>query len=983
VSLFAAYLAEEDLNDDHEVVVPRHVRNAFRTSSGLPSFAAARRERIKARGRTHVAEVFSPPRMTTRARELNLTSAGSFDLETGWNCHFPDHRRFLWATLAREDPYAVMMSPECRMFSIMQNLNRARWDRQRWDMEMDLAVRQVHLCVEIADYQARKGRRFIIEHPLTATSWGLAAVRWLLEQPGVYVIDVDMCNFGLCDRDGHLHKKPTRIATNDPVVAAALQGCRCSRDHEHVSLEGSAPGGGGARTKLAQVYPAAFVDTILLAIRASRDEASGSLELGRLGDEPAKSDKAFWEDLVEDFKQEPATHSFVSRGATSEVADEEMDVDTAVEGEAEMEEASEQSIDLTLPKLTSAQRSLVERMHVNLGHPHRDQFVRILRAAKARPEVVKYAREEYECPDCAAHARARSSRRVAMPRSYSFNRVVGVDTFKVNFFGHQVNFVNVVCHGTNLQQVVYLGREYTADAAWRGFCSGWLRPFGAPEVLLSDGGPEFAGIFARRLEQAGTCHRVTDAESPWQNGRVERHEQWIQDLLVKALETKSITTEAELELMAYELTSQKNRYLHRGGYSPYQLVFGSNPRLPNDLLSDDGLGLVGISDTSPDAVISDSVAAEFARQEAIRKKARELLFAADASKKVAAAAASAKHRDRHFQRGQWVYVWRRATKAASQGKDLGLQRDRWVGPGLVALQDGHTVWVAMRSRLWKCSSEQVRLATHPEALGAELLDDVALEPVLRAAAQRGYSSGINVAREGPPPAEAWEAPTDHQVIDAVAPLPFSPVAAPAAPDLGLHGLLPPVPEENEADQEQEQVGSPRRGRQGSLETGTGGSTTPTHSETRRRAWSEAVEPSAESRSGSPAEEPDGGGTPPSDKRARHEEPALSTDPETASRRRALLDDVPESIVRARRLQLEEPTSPGVGLAPPPGLERPNGGARRDAEVADETSAGAAHPRPGRTPIENVATEPGYVRRMVEEIECEIEEAAPPGWSGSA
>ena len=61
MSFSAAYLAREDLNDDHEVVVPKSVRNALCTTSGLPSFAAVRRERIQARGRTHVAEVFSPP----------------------------------------------------------------------------------------------------------------------------------------------------------------------------------------------------------------------------------------------------------------------------------------------------------------------------------------------------------------------------------------------------------------------------------------------------------------------------------------------------------------------------------------------------------------------------------------------------------------------------------------------------------------------------------------------------------------------------------------------------------------------------------------------------------------------------------------------------------------------------------------------------------------------------------------------------------
>ena len=109
----------------------------------------------------------------------------------------------------------------------------------------------------------------------------------------------------------------------------------------------------------------------------------------------------------------------------------------------------------------------------------------------------------------------------------------------------------------------FLGQDYTAEAAWQAFAACWLRPFGVPEVMISDGGPEFAGIFARRAEQSAIYHHVTDAESPWQNGRVERHGQWIQDLMVKALETRAITTQADLETMGYELVGQKNRYLHR------------------------------------------------------------------------------------------------------------------------------------------------------------------------------------------------------------------------------------------------------------------------------------------------------------------------------------------------------------------------------------------------------------------------------------
>ena len=69
---------------------------------------------------------------------------------------------------------------------------------------------------------------------------------------------------------------------------------------------------------------------------------------------------------------------------------------------------------------------------------------------------------------------------------------------------------------------------------------------------------------------------------------------------------------------------------------------------------------------------------------------------------------------------------------------------------MVLLQAGHTVYVSMRARLWKCSSEQLRAATHYESLGASLSESSKLRDVL----QQGRlvrCGAVDVAAEGPPP----------------------------------------------------------------------------------------------------------------------------------------------------------------------------------------------------------------------------------------
>ncbi len=42
-----------------------------------------------------------------------------------------------------------------------------------------------------------------------------------------------------------------------------------------------------------------------------------------------------------------------------------------------------------------------------------------------------------------------------------------------------------------------------------------------------------------------------------------------------------ISSLAELEWLIAEVVAAKNRFFHRGGFSPFQLVFGENPRLPH------------------------------------------------------------------------------------------------------------------------------------------------------------------------------------------------------------------------------------------------------------------------------------------------------------------------------------------------------------------------------------------------------------------
>jgi hypothetical protein len=214
---------------------------------------------------------------------------------------------------------------------------------------------------------------------------------------------------------------------------------------------------------------------------------------------------------------------------------------------------------------------------------------------------------------------------------------------------------------------------------------------------MSDMGTEFMGRFSRGVEQIGSLHHVIDVEAPWQNGRCEKHGGLIKVALVKALRTSSVANLQELDDLMDALVGAKNRYYNRGGFSPCQLVFGANPRLPQSLLSDDPSDEVGLGDLCPRAD-EDSAAAGYRKAHEVRQLATKTLIELDSRVRLTKCLNARSRTTIPMVSGQWVYAWRNRLRAPG-GKLV----SRWVGPGVVLLTHGSSVFVLLGRRLWKCS----------------------------------------------------------------------------------------------------------------------------------------------------------------------------------------------------------------------------------------------------------------------------------------
>ena len=405
-------------------------------------------------------------------------------------------------------------------------------------------------------------------------------------------------------------------------------------------------------------------------------------------------------------------------------------------------------------RVSESQKRLVHKVHVNVGHPPKARFLRMMRAAGALPHVLQYIKSEYECDQCSIRQRPDNRHRARCPRSFEFNRVLSIDIFYVKFGPYQVPILNMTDTGTCYQVLQRLpiptgshGGTPTSEATWRAFLATWIRFFGPPEVLVCDAGSEFKAVFERGCEGQGILQHVVLPENPWKNAMSERHGGFVKHRLDQELSSGQCVLQnwEDLDDYLHEMLSVKNRWLSRGGVSPTQLVFGKLPRVPGDLLSDDHTGLMALHDALEDPLGTDQAATEYRRRMGIRERARQATMAQASREAVQRAVKASTHQTRRFYPGQWVYCFRRGRPG-----DPLHPRDRWVGPGLVVVANNSTVYVGMRTRLWRCSPEQLRLAHPAEEMGHQLASDPGLSELLRRVLSGSTAGAINVMREGPP-----------------------------------------------------------------------------------------------------------------------------------------------------------------------------------------------------------------------------------------
>ena len=93
----------------------------------------------------------------------------------------------------------------------------------------------------------------------------------------------------------------------------------------------------------------------------------------------------------------------------------------------------------------------------------------------------------------------------------------------------------------------------------------------------------------------------------------------------------------------------KNSLISESGASPYQIVLGRNPRIPQDLMQDD---------VHVQAVYASQFAPAFQRAHVVRHTARLAVLQCQDDRALKAALRARPRPRKEFASGDWVYYWR-------------------------------------------------------------------------------------------------------------------------------------------------------------------------------------------------------------------------------------------------------------------------------------------------------------------------------------
>ena len=299
-------------------------------------------------------------------------------------------------------------------------------------------------------------------------------------------------------------------------------------------------------------------------------------------------------------------------------------------------------------------RKVALKLHRQFAHPSAEKLRSLLKNARRADESLLRAVDEVTaaCEICMRYKRPRPRPVVSMPMATSFNETVAMDlkSWQGVYFLVLVDLATRYCVATVIP-------NKSAEAVVESIFVFWITIFGRARQFLSDNGGEFNNDCMRALgDSYGIKLVCTAAESPWSNGVCERLN-CVLDLSVRRIMED---TNCSVKVALAWAVAARNALQNCHGFSPNQLVFGSNPAIPSVFDS----GPAELESSSASQLVADNInAMHAARRDFICNESNERIRRALLHQ--------VRHDDKEdFKNGDTVYYKRNGER-------------RWRSPGVV------------------------------------------------------------------------------------------------------------------------------------------------------------------------------------------------------------------------------------------------------------------------------------------------------------
>ena len=301
-------------------------------------------------------------------------------------------------------------------------------------------------------------------------------------------------------------------------------------------------------------------------------------------------------------------------------------------------------------------------LHKYFGHASGQKIGSVIKDSdlEKKEEVLKELKKLDEtCEFCLKHKRSAPHQKVGLPLGKGFNSVVAMD---LKFIGNGI-ILHMIDTVTRFS-VACVVKDKNPESVIRGMFVHWIAIVGRSDHYLTDNGGEFVNAkLLSMCENLEVKLLTTAAYAPWMNGIVESHNRVLGEMIEKIMED----TKVSLEIATCWAVNAKNSLCMIYGFSPYQLVFGRNPNIPNVLESKSPTYL---NETTNCKLVSDHLNALYSARQAFTHAENSHRLKRVLKEKIYPAA------NARFISGDSVYY----------------KRDKsWLGPATVIGQDGKQV----------------------------------------------------------------------------------------------------------------------------------------------------------------------------------------------------------------------------------------------------------------------------------------------------